>query len=178
VNVDGPDLSPHRRMFERRIGNQRDLLAWLGVAKATTQRLALAGGGERTHLVAVAVRTGRADDVKADGDRSRARAGCSCGGRTCRAFVCSLPRWARSEPPIKREGAGDCEVELSPVAPARSARHCGSGPAIRVRVAAVASSTRRVLIDWDWGAHGIWTILSAEEISAPPQGGRWLQPIP
>ncbi len=41
VNVDRPDLSPHRRMFERRVGDQRDLLAWLGVAKATTQRLAL-----------------------------------------------------------------------------------------------------------------------------------------
>jgi hypothetical protein len=37
----------------------------------------------------------------------------------------------------------------------------------------VASSTRRVLIDWDWGAHGIWTILSAEEIAAPPPAGRW-----
>ena len=37
----------------------------------------------------------------------------------------------------------------------------------------MASSARRVLIDWDWGAHGIWTILSAEEIAAPPLAGRW-----
>jgi hypothetical protein len=37
----------------------------------------------------------------------------------------------------------------------------------------VACSANRVLIDWDWGAHGIWTILSPEEISAPRPAGRW-----
>jgi hypothetical protein len=54
-------------MVERRVGNQRDLLAWLGVAKATPQRLALAGGGERMELVAVTVFAGAADDVEAGG---------------------------------------------------------------------------------------------------------------
>jgi hypothetical protein len=29
------------------------------------------------------------------------------------------------------------------------------------------------MIDWDWSAHGIWTILSAEELSAPAPAGRW-----
>jgi len=38
----------------------------------------------------------------------------------------------------------------------------------------VAAAHRRVLIDWDWGAHGIWTILSAEELAAPAPGGLWL----
>ena len=37
----------------------------------------------------------------------------------------------------------------------------------------MAASANRVLIEWDWGAHGIWTILSAEEISAPLPAGRW-----
>jgi hypothetical protein len=37
----------------------------------------------------------------------------------------------------------------------------------------VASGVNRVLIDWDWGADGIWTILSAEEISAPRPAGTW-----
>lgn len=33
---------------------------------------------------------------------------------------------------------------------------------------------QRVLIDWDFGAHGIWKILSTEELSAPPApGGKW-----
>jgi hypothetical protein len=30
-----------------------------------------------------------------------------------------------------------------------------------------------VLIDWDWGAHGIWTILSPEELTAPAPAGAW-----
>ena len=67
VDVDGPDLPPHRRMFEWCVGNQGDLLAWRGVAKATTQRFALAGGGERTELVAVGVFAGGADDVEPGG---------------------------------------------------------------------------------------------------------------
>jgi hypothetical protein len=32
---------------------------------------------------------------------------------------------------------------------------------------------RRVLIDWDYAAHGIWRILSAEALSAPAPGGSW-----
>jgi hypothetical protein len=31
----------------------------------------------------------------------------------------------------------------------------------------MASAPRRVLIDWDWGADGIWTIHSPEELAAP-----------
>jgi hypothetical protein len=53
-------------MFERRIRDQGDLLARLGVAKATAQRLALTGGGERKKLVAVTVHAGRADVVEPD----------------------------------------------------------------------------------------------------------------
>ena len=34
-------------------------------------------------------------------------------------------------------------------------------------------SPRRVLIDWDFGAHGIWTILSPEALSAPFPPGKW-----
>ena len=52
-------------MFERRVGDQRDLFAWLGVAKSTTERLAFAGGGERTKLVAVTVYAGATDAVEA-----------------------------------------------------------------------------------------------------------------
>jgi hypothetical protein len=37
----------------------------------------------------------------------------------------------------------------------------------------VASAPKRVLIDWDWGAHGIWTILSPEELTAPAPAGAW-----
>lgn len=33
---------------------------------------------------------------------------------------------------------------------------------------------QRVLIDWDFSAHGIWKILSPVELSAPlPAGGTW-----
>lgn len=31
---------------------------------------------------------------------------------------------------------------------------------------------RRVLIDWDYGAHGIWWVLTKEEKEAPPARGR------
>jgi hypothetical protein len=30
-----------------------------------------------------------------------------------------------------------------------------------------------VLIDWDFGAHGIWKVLSPEELSAPRPPGKW-----
>jgi len=32
---------------------------------------------------------------------------------------------------------------------------------------------RRVLIDWDYGAHGIWWVLTRQEKEAPAPGGRW-----
>ena len=32
---------------------------------------------------------------------------------------------------------------------------------------------RRVLIDWDWGAHGIWWVLTKQEMEAPAPRGRW-----
>jgi hypothetical protein len=32
---------------------------------------------------------------------------------------------------------------------------------------------RRVLIDWDYGAHGIWRVLTRQEKEAPAPGGRW-----
>ena len=32
---------------------------------------------------------------------------------------------------------------------------------------------RRVLIDWDWGAHGIWWVLTKQEKEAPAPPGRW-----
>ncbi|MDA8025285.1 MAG: hypothetical protein M0T78_01915 [Actinomycetota bacterium] len=36
------------------------------------------------------------------------------------------------------------------------------------------SEPRRVLIDWDYGASGIWRCRTREEMDAPaPQGGRW-----
>jgi hypothetical protein len=54
-------------MFKGRVRDQRGLLAWLGVAKATAQRLALAGGGERTDLVAVTVGADGANDVESGG---------------------------------------------------------------------------------------------------------------
>jgi hypothetical protein len=38
---------------------------------------------------------------------------------------------------------------------------------------AVVTSPRRVLIDWDFGAHGIWTIHSPEQVSAPLSRGKW-----
>jgi hypothetical protein len=46
------------------------------------------------------------------------------------------------------------------------------------RLAIVASAVKRVLIDWDWGASGIWTILSAEELSAPGPAGSWYSAAP
>lgn len=36
------------------------------------------------------------------------------------------------------------------------------------------SEPRRVLIDWDYGAHGIWSVLTKEEeMEAPAPPGRW-----
>ena len=32
---------------------------------------------------------------------------------------------------------------------------------------------RRVLIDWDWGASGIWKVTTREELLAPSPPGRW-----
>src|ERR1022692_2790227 len=32
---------------------------------------------------------------------------------------------------------------------------------------------RRVLIDWDYGAHGIWWVLTRQEKEAPAPAGRW-----
>jgi hypothetical protein len=52
-------------MFEGRVGDQGDLLAWLGVAKATPQRLPLTGRGKWTELVALSVCAGGADGVEA-----------------------------------------------------------------------------------------------------------------
>ncbi len=49
-----------------------------------------------------------------------------------------------------------------------------SGSSDEVILAHVASAPRRVLIDWDWGADGIWTILSPEELAAPAPTGTWL----
>ena len=37
----------------------------------------------------------------------------------------------------------------------------------------VVTARRRVLIDWDYAASGIWTILSPEELHAPARPGRW-----
>jgi hypothetical protein len=37
----------------------------------------------------------------------------------------------------------------------------------------VAQSPQRVLIDWDWGASGIWKILSEQERTAPAPPGEW-----
>lgn len=49
----------------------------------------------------------------------------------------------------------------------------GGAPAPPVRLADVATARKRVLIDWDWGAHGIWTILSGEDLAAPAPTGVW-----
>jgi hypothetical protein len=38
---------------------------------------------------------------------------------------------------------------------------------------AEVDTPRRVLIDWDYAAHRIWKILSAEVLSAPAPGGSW-----
>jgi hypothetical protein len=85
-------------MFEWRVGNQRDPLAWLGVAKATTQRLALAGGGERTELVAVTVCAGGVDDVEAGGiDRVHQQTVRVMGGHVVPSLFVDR-RWARTEP--------------------------------------------------------------------------------
>lgn len=35
------------------------------------------------------------------------------------------------------------------------------------------SGPRRVLIGWDCGTHGIWWVLSKEEMEAPAPPGRW-----
>jgi hypothetical protein len=32
---------------------------------------------------------------------------------------------------------------------------------------------RRVLVDWDYGAHGIWWVLTRQEKEAPAPGGGW-----
>ena len=36
------------------------------------------------------------------------------------------------------------------------------------------TSPRRILIHWDWGASGIWWVLTPEERAAPPPPGRWV----
>ena len=35
------------------------------------------------------------------------------------------------------------------------------------------SEPRRVLIDWDYGAHGIWWVLTKQEKEAPARPGHW-----
>jgi hypothetical protein len=35
------------------------------------------------------------------------------------------------------------------------------------------AEVRRVLIDWDYGAHGIWRVLTKQEKEAPAPSGRW-----
>jgi hypothetical protein len=51
----------------------------------------------------------------------------------------------------------------------------GQNPACRSngdRYARGVTEPRRVLIDWDYGAHGIWWVLTKEEKEAPtPRGG-------
>jgi hypothetical protein len=37
---------------------------------------------------------------------------------------------------------------------------------------------RRVLIGWDYGASGIWWVLTKEEMEAPPPGGSWAGTAP
>jgi hypothetical protein len=37
---------------------------------------------------------------------------------------------------------------------------------------------RQVLIDWDWGATGIWWVTTPEERSAPARPGRWVFDAP
>lgn len=37
---------------------------------------------------------------------------------------------------------------------------------------------RRGLIDWDYGAHGIWRVLSAEEMAALAPPGHWSGAVP
>jgi hypothetical protein len=51
-----------------------------------------------------------------------------------------------------------------------------SAAACRLRRPIVARAVERVLIGWDWGAHGIWTILSPRELAAPRTRGTW-QPL-
>jgi hypothetical protein len=38
---------------------------------------------------------------------------------------------------------------------------------------AEVDTPQRVLIDWDYAAHGIWRILSAETLSGPEPRGSW-----
>ena len=37
---------------------------------------------------------------------------------------------------------------------------------------------RQIIIDWDWGATGIWTVLTPEEMAAPAPPGRWVAAAP
>lgn len=34
------------------------------------------------------------------------------------------------------------------------------------------------MIDWDWAATGIWTVLTPEEMAAPAPPGRWIAATP
>jgi len=98
-------------MFEWCVGNQGDLLAWRGVAKATTQRFALAGGGERTELVAVGVFAGGADDVEPGGiDRVHEQSVRVVGGHAVPSL--SVDTGLVSSHPMERHGTWGCEVEL------------------------------------------------------------------
>jgi hypothetical protein len=36
------------------------------------------------------------------------------------------------------------------------------------------TSPRRIVIDWDWGASGIWWVSTPEERAAPSRPGRWV----
>jgi hypothetical protein len=42
----------------------------------------------------------------------------------------------------------------------------------------VTMTLRQVLIDWDWGATGIWTLSTTEERSALARPGRWASDAP
>jgi hypothetical protein len=58
---------------------------------------------------------------------------------------------------------------------ARSREGGGEDPSRR---SLLAVAPRRIMIDWDWGATGIWTVLTPEEKAAPAALGRLVTGTP
>src|ERR1039458_7823495 len=48
----------------------------------------------------------------------------------------------------------------------------------RQRYGRGVTEPRRVLIDWDYGAHGIWWVLTKEEKEEPAPPGQWSEARP
>lgn len=91
-----------------------------------------------------------------------------CGGQEARAGISEQERSTATYGASDAIGVTGSRSAID--SPLSAKPYCWTGDL----VSPVVRTRRRVLIDWDWGAEGIWTVLSPEELGAPVAQGRWL----